>query len=191
MGWDVRPLPGLELSLRIHPLSLPQHPTAAAAAAADRARAPPRSRRVSRPAPHPPEVDGIDDIAEWTNTLNKLEVLGFADGQVKDMMRIVAAVLALGNVAFVAGDGEKHKVKDAKGLGTVASLLMVEPTALEGALTTRKVASGRGSTYTVPLNAQQCIDTRDALAKATYDQPVRLADRRPQLADGGAERQGD
>ena len=95
-------------------------------------------------------------------------MLGFADGQVKDMMRIVAAVLALGNVAFVAGDGEKHKVKDAKGLGTVASLLMVEPTALEGALTTRKVASGRGSTYTVPLNAQQCIDTRDALAKATY-----------------------
>ena len=52
MGWDVRPRPGLQLSLRVHPLSLPQHPTAAAAAA-DRARAPPRSRVTPRPSPPP------------------------------------------------------------------------------------------------------------------------------------------
>ena len=39
MGWDVRPSPGLQLSLRVHPLSLPQHPTAAAAAAAAARRA--------------------------------------------------------------------------------------------------------------------------------------------------------
>ena len=69
------------------------------------------------------------------------QVLGFGEGQQKDMMRTIAAVLALGNVAFQPGDGEKHAVKDAKVLSTVASLLMVEPRALEGALIARENGS--------------------------------------------------
>ena len=35
-------------------------------------------------------------------------------------------------------------------------------------LTTRTMQTGRGSTYTINLNADQCADTRDALAKSVY-----------------------
>ena len=51
---------------------------------------------------------------------------------------------------------------------TAAELLKVGQPQLENALLTRKVTSGRSSTYTVPLTEQQCLDTRDALAKALY-----------------------
>ena len=69
MGWDV-PRPNLPLSLRVTILF-----TAAPAAARRRRR--PGARRYApvTAASPPPQVDGIDDIAEWTNTLNKLEVL--------------------------------------------------------------------------------------------------------------------
>ena len=36
------------------------------------------------------------------------------------------------------------------------------------ALTVRHVASGRGSSYAVPLTPQQCADARDALAKGLF-----------------------
>ena len=35
-------------------------------------------------------------------------------------------------------------------------------------LTTRTMQTGRGSTYTINLNGDQCADTRDALAKSVY-----------------------
>ena len=50
-------------------------------------------------------------------------------------------------------------------------LLQVAPAALASSLVTRKVASGRGSSYAVPLTMTQCVDTRDALAKAIYYPP--------------------
>ena len=46
-------------------------------------------------------------------------------------------------------------VVDAAPLHAAASLLEVEPTALKTSVLSRKVASGRGSSYTVPLAEQQ------------------------------------
>ena len=60
------------------------------------------------------------------------------------------------------------EVADRGVLERVASLLQVAPAALASSLVTRKVASGRGSSYAVPLTMTQCVDTRDALAKAIY-----------------------
>jgi len=117
----------------------------------------------------PPTVEGVSDEEEWVKTVDKLGSLGFSEAQQAEILRIYAAILILGNVAFVsASESERMTVMDAKPLATAAELLMVGQTQLENALLTRKVASGRGSSYTVPLTEQQCLDTRDALAKALY-----------------------
>ena len=39
---------------------------------------------------------------------------------------------------------------------------------LDTKLTTKTMKTGRGSTYTINLNENQCNDTRDALAKSVY-----------------------
>ena len=68
-------------------------------------------------------------------------------------------------IAFSPGaEGEKLSVQDEAPLSAAATLLAVEPTKLRTSLVTRTVASGRGSSYTVPLSEQQCLDTRDARA---------------------------
>ena len=117
----------------------------------------------------PPTVDGVDDAADFGETVEKLGSLGFDETQVGGILQLCAAVITFGNVAFNPGaEGEKLSVMDTAPVDKAAKLLGVEPTALTTSLTTRKVASGRGSSYTVPLNEQQCLDTRDALAKAIY-----------------------
>ena len=116
----------------------------------------------------PASVDGVNDAEEWENTQNKLASLGFADAQVGELKKIFSAVLLLGNCAFVPGEADKMALMDAKIAEQTAELLQVSSTQLMSSLVTRKVASGRGSSYTVPLTDNQCLDTRDALAKAVY-----------------------
>ena len=122
----------------------------------------------------PAAVDGVDDAEEFGNTCEKLSTLGFSEEQQAELCRVCSAVLLLGNVAFAGEGGTEPKegqklavVHDAP-LDDASSLLQVEPTALRSSLLSRKVSSGRGSSYTVPLSEQQCLDTRDALAKAIY-----------------------
>ncbi len=116
----------------------------------------------------PATVDGVDDAAEWEATQHKLASLGFAEDQVGELKKIFSAVLLLGNIAFVPGEGDKMTLMDPSIAETAAALLQVAPLQLQTSLVTRKMASGRGSSYTVPLTDSQCLDTRDALAKAVY-----------------------
>jgi len=59
-------------------------------------------------------------------------------------------------------------VQDPSVVSKAAELLSVSAAQLQSSLTSRKVSSGRGSSYTVPLTDSQCLDTRDAMAKAIY-----------------------
>eukprot|EP00322_Chrysochromulina_rotalis_P026702 CAMPEP_0115887378 /NCGR_PEP_ID=MMETSP0287-20121206/31730_1 /TAXON_ID=412157 /ORGANISM="Chrysochromulina rotalis, Strain UIO044" /LENGTH=1428 /DNA_ID=CAMNT_0003343967 /DNA_START=24 /DNA_END=4312 /DNA_ORIENTATION=+ len=116
----------------------------------------------------PPTVDGVDDAEEWANTENKLSSLGFSEEQVAELRKLFSAVLLLGNCAFVPGDGDKMRLMDDSVAEAAAALFQVSAPQLMSSLVTRKVASGRGSSYTVPLTDTQCLDTRDALSKAVY-----------------------
>mmetsp|Transcript_29462 Transcript_29462/g.48834 ORF Transcript_29462/g.48834 Transcript_29462/m.48834 type:complete len:1439 (-) Transcript_29462:104-4420(-) len=117
-------------------------------------------------------ADGIGDSQDWHMTLEKLEALGFSRDQCQQIFSLMAAVLGLGNISFEtdsAGSGEQCKAANMAFVSEVASqLLHVEPSALQAALVTRKITSGRSSSYSVPLTLTQCVDTRDALAKAIY-----------------------
>lgn len=64
-----------------------------------------------------------------------LEVLGFQNLQIREITRMLAAILNLGNIEFAASGNGTIALIDAERLAIVAGLLHVEPAALQSALT--------------------------------------------------------
>jgi len=116
-----------------------------------------------------------DEGEQWRRLGEQLALLGFAEPTRKELFQLYAAVLRLGNIEFAppADDGAEvssptMKIVDPKELETVASLLQVDSMMLSDCLVTKRIGTGRGSFYDVPLTLSQCADTRDGLAKALY-----------------------
>jgi len=149
---------GLEERAALH---LPADPAAAAASFAYLA----RSSCLA--------LAGVDDAAEYGRTRAAMAAVGIGDGDAGAAMRIVAAVLHLGNIAFEAdpaaqgGDGCRVSPAGGTGLAAAAACLGVDPPALVRALTTRTRSTPDGP-ITSPLDAPAATDNRDALAKALY-----------------------
>lgn len=119
------------------------------------------------------DVPGIDDAAEFEDTLNAMRIIGISDAEQDNIFRVLAAVLWLGNITFVEDDHSNSAISDQSIVDFVAYLLEVEAAHVNKALTTRIVETSRGgrrgSVYDVPLNPTQAIAVRDALSKALYN----------------------
>ena len=59
------------------------------------------------------KVDGIDDVQEWRDTCNALNVMGVEGEEYNSVLKMIAAVLHLGNVEFVE-EGAYAKVRDSR-----------------------------------------------------------------------------
>uniref|UniRef100_A0A1A9WFZ4 Myosin motor domain-containing protein n=1 Tax=Glossina brevipalpis TaxID=37001 RepID=A0A1A9WFZ4_9MUSC len=94
-----------------------------------------------------------------------------------DVVRVLAAVLLLGNVQFVDGQSLEVNVKGESELNAVASLLGVPPAALCRGLTTR-THNARGQLIKSVCDANMSNMTRDCLAKALYCRTVATIVRR-------------
>ena len=120
-----------------------------------------------------PRSPGIDDAALWLETNRRMRGLGFgSEVQRRMLFQQVAALLALGNVTFARSAGSRdgvdvYEAADPKQLHLAARLLQVSPVQL-GTLLTSRVMLVNGERITVMLNEEQCVDARDALAKAVY-----------------------
>jgi myosin-1 len=143
-------------------------------------------------------VDGIDDIKEFADTRNAMNVMGMTAEEQRQVFHLVAGILHLGNVAFHDGGKGTAAVHDENcthallsrlfsrysthrvvssgcclDLNLAASYLRVEPFALKNALLFRVLNTGgagakKMSTYNVPQNVEQAASARDALAKTIY-----------------------
>lgn len=118
-------------------------------------------------------VEGIDDVADFRETLQAMEIIGLQQAEQDQILRLLASILWIGNIDFAENDQEQASVKDSSVPNFIAYLLDVDAEALEKALTQRIVETSRGgrrgSVYEVPLNAVQARAVRDALAKAIYN----------------------
>lgn len=94
-----------------------------------------------------------------------------------DVVRVLAAVLLLGNVQFVDGKGLEVDVKGETELNAVAGLLGVSGAALFRGLTTR-THNARGQLVKSVCDANMSNMTRDCLAKALYCRTVATIVRR-------------
>ncbi|XP_026828579.1 unconventional myosin-Va isoform X1 [Ooceraea biroi] len=124
-----------------------------------------------------PTIDGVDDLEYFNETIDALTMLGFTSKQQDDMLRILASILHLGNVHI-----SSRMIKDTKDevdtessyispsdrhLLIVAELLGVDVDAMRKWLCHRKIVSTR-EVFLKPMNAEQAIGARDALAKHIY-----------------------
>ncbi|KAF2634948.1 hypothetical protein P280DRAFT_502182 [Massarina eburnea CBS 473.64] len=118
------------------------------------------------------DVQGIDDHAEWNDTINAMKVIGLPQAEQDNIFRMLAAILWLGNVAFQEDDSGNAVIVDQSVVDFVAYLLEVDAAHVNKALTIRVMETSRGgrrgSVYDVPLNPSQAGAVRDALAKGIY-----------------------
>lgn len=114
------------------------------------------------------DVDGIDDLAEFQDTLNAMKVIGLSQAEQDQIFRMLAAILWIGNIQFREGDDGYAAVADDSVVAFAAYLLEVTPEQLIHAITIRILTPRNGEVIESPANPSQASSTRDALSKAIY-----------------------
>ena len=158
------------------------------------------AQRPDPPAPPTPEQACArfeQDVKEFEETMASMEGVGIGADERLSTLRVLGAVLLLGEAAFGDDGGDPPKAcvaaswKD--GLGRLAGLLGVGSEMLQQKLTERTMkAARRSSVVAVPLSAEQARDSANGLAKALYERLFNWAVRRvneaapvPDAAEGG------
>uniref|UniRef100_A0A2K5I0J6 Unconventional myosin-X n=1 Tax=Colobus angolensis palliatus TaxID=336983 RepID=A0A2K5I0J6_COLAP len=107
----------------------------------------------------------ISDQESFREVITAMDVMQFSKEEVREVSRLLAGILHLGNIEFITAGGAQVSFKTA--LGRSAELLGLDPTQLTDALTQRSMFL-RGEEILTPLSVQQAVDSRDSLAMALY-----------------------
>ncbi|PTB37760.1 class II myosin [Trichoderma asperellum] len=114
------------------------------------------------------DVDGIDDVAEFQDTLNAMKIIGLSQAEQDEIFRMLAAILWIGNIRFQEDQGGYAEVVDKSVVDFVAYLLQCTPEEVVKGITIRILTPRNGEVIESPANPAQAMATRDALAKAIY-----------------------
>jgi myosin heavy subunit len=119
--------------------------------------------------------EGIDDAEWFAEMIETMSVIGITTAEQQQMVRVIAAVMQVGQISFdsaMGADGNDKAVvvggEESPSLCLVSKLLSCSPADLQAVLETRQI-SARTETYTVNLNKSEAEAARDALGKALYD----------------------
>lgn len=114
------------------------------------------------------KVPSISDKNDFQTVKKALKVINFQEEHMTALFSIVASVLHLGNVTFEDMGGKASISKGSEtDVQTVAILLQCDYDQLVKALTHRTIEANREKMCS-PLNCDQAVYARDALAKAIY-----------------------
>ncbi|KAL2307883.1 hypothetical protein Nmel_000872, partial [Mimus melanotis] len=94
----------------------------------------------------------ISDKDSFKEVITAMEVMEFSREEVREVLRLLAGILHLGNVEFITAGGAQVSFKTA--LGRSAELLGLDSTQLTEALTQRSMIL-RGEEILTPLSIQQ------------------------------------
>ena len=117
-------------------------------------------------------VDGMSDEKEFEDVMSGMDTMNFDADYRSQVLKIVAAVLFLGNLQFEADvkateeDGAKLKDGLEEPLERACTLLGIDEKSLSKSLLSRNI--GTRSVILVSYNAEQATDARDALCKHIY-----------------------
>jgi myosin I len=102
-----------------------------------------------------------------------MQIIGLSDEEQSEIFRMLAVVLWLGNLQYSEQDDGNAAIADSSVADFTAYLMEVDPALVSKCMTIRQMETQRGgrrgSVYEVPLNPAQAGSTRDALAKAIYN----------------------
>ncbi|XP_069715243.1 unconventional myosin-Ig isoform X2 [Phaenicophaeus curvirostris] len=109
-----------------------------------------------------------DEASAFRAVSEAMGVIGFSPEELGSVQRILAAILHLGNVGFVA-EGETLQVEEAARVAALAELTGTEPQGLRRSLLARTVATGGGDLIEKVHSPKEATYARDACAKAIYE----------------------
>lgn len=121
-------------------------------------------------------VDGVSDREEMKITVEAMRNVGMTGKQIQSVLKLVAAVLHLGNVKFASRqvegvEGSAIKAGDGA-LGAFCELAGIDAEALTQVLTFRELQTmapgGKIDVYQVPQSPVQALARRDSVARAVY-----------------------
>ncbi|KAL2203911.1 myosin [Sarocladium strictum] len=115
------------------------------------------------------DVEGIDDLAEFQDTLNAMKIIGLRQDEQDEIFRMLAAVLWIGNIQFKEDQEGYAEVVDQSVVDFVAYLLETTSEQVVHGITIRILTPRNGEVIESPANPAQATATRDALAKAIYN----------------------
>lgn len=114
--------------------------------------------------------EGRDDAKEFADIRSAMKVLMFKDPEVWDILKILAALLHVGNIKYNAiemDNIEASEVQDIQYINKTARLFEVRSQDLIDVLTTRTIVT-RGESVTVTMGREGAADVRDAFVKGIY-----------------------
>ena len=114
------------------------------------------------------DVDGMDDVADFQDTLDALKIIGLGQAEQDEIFRLLAAVLWIGNIQFQEDQSGWAEVVDKSVVDFAAYLLEVSSEQLIKAILIRILTPRNGEVIESPANPAQAIASRDGLAKAIY-----------------------
>ncbi|KAL4840812.1 hypothetical protein H8958_010653 [Nasalis larvatus] len=112
----------------------------------------------------------LNDAKDYAHIRSAMKILHFSDSESWDLSKLLAAILHLGNVGFMASVFENldaSEVMETPAFPTVMKLLEVQHQELRDCLTKHTILI-RGEFVTRPLNIVQAADRRDAFVKGIY-----------------------
>ena len=123
-------------------------------------------------------VDGIDDVADFQTTLAAMGAVNLDEEQKATILKLVAAVLHIGNIQFGKQDSivsvveSKDDIESNCPVDTVCELLECDREDFAHALTVKYIHAG-GKRIETPLDSKKSADLRDALAKKIFEKVFR------------------
>ncbi|KAL0985675.1 hypothetical protein UPYG_G00160330 [Umbra pygmaea] len=109
----------------------------------------------------------LDDLQLYTSVMEALKVMEFSEEEIRDVFKLLSAVLLLGNIEFMTAGGAQITSKGV--VSTVSELLGLDSFQLSEVLTQRSMIL-RGEEICSPLTVEQAVDSRDSVAMALYSQ---------------------
>nr|XP_032655503.1 unconventional myosin-Ig [Chelonoidis abingdonii] len=108
------------------------------------------------------------DQSNFKDVAGAMKVIGFSLEEIDSVYKILATILHLGNVSFVA-EGDAVAIENRELVSQLAELTSTQPESLLRTLLYRAVATGSGEVIEKGHSAKEANYARDACAKAIYE----------------------
>uniref|UniRef100_A0AAQ5Z522 Myosin X, like 3 n=1 Tax=Amphiprion ocellaris TaxID=80972 RepID=A0AAQ5Z522_AMPOC len=109
----------------------------------------------------------LDDQQLFNSVMEALKVMEFTEEEIRDVFKLLSAVLQMGNIEFMTAGGAQITSKGV--VSNVSELLGLDSFQLSEVLTQRSMIL-RGEEICSPLTVEQAVDSRDSVAMALYSQ---------------------
>ncbi|KAK6315826.1 hypothetical protein J4Q44_G00133500 [Coregonus suidteri] len=113
------------------------------------------------------KVSSINDKSDWKMVRKALSVIEFSESNIESLFAIIASVLHLGNVKFVADSQGYATLNNSPEIHWLSKLLGIPAQVIQVGLTHRKIEA-RSEELLSPFTVDHAVYARDALAKAIY-----------------------